>query len=94
VRDPARQEDQGAGSGLPGLAPEEPFELAVQDEERLVACLVDVRRGANPGGTRWSTMLSRPSVSAAPTLLMVRVFGNQNGRPWSAGTTRPVFLAW
>src|SRR6185437_4025881 len=49
--------------------------------------------GAKPGGIRWSTMLSRPSVSAAPTLLIVSVFRNQNAWPSSAATTNPFFAA-
>ena len=49
VRDPARQEHQRAGPGLPRPVPAEPLDFAVQDEERLIACLVDVRRRREAG---------------------------------------------
>jgi len=44
VRDRSRQEHQRARSGLPRLVAAEPLKLAVQDEKRLVLCLVNVGR--------------------------------------------------
>ena len=52
VRDGAGHEYQRAGPGLPWVVPAEAVELAVQDEQRFVAVVVEVRRGAKPGGTR------------------------------------------
>ena len=43
VRDGARQEYQRAGPGVPPGVPAESLELAVQDEQRFVGLLVDVR---------------------------------------------------
>src|SRR5262245_26194920 len=49
VREAARQEHQAAGPGLPGLVAAEPGEVAVEDEERLVAVVMDVRWRREPG---------------------------------------------
>jgi hypothetical protein len=94
VRDPAWQEHQRAGSGLPGLVAAESVDVAVQDEERLVAALVDVRRRRE---ARWYPVIDDaepPPVSAAPTLLIVRVLRNQNACPSSAATTKLPLAVW
>jgi len=49
VRDRSRHKYQRAGSGPPVAVPAESLELAIQDQERLVACLVDMGRRREAG---------------------------------------------
>ena len=90
VRDPPRQIHQRAGPGAPRLVSAEPFKLTVDDEERLVAFQMYVRRRREPG---WHTMIdnAQPALAVgAADLFIVSVFRNQNGCPSSAATTKPL----
>jgi hypothetical protein len=94
VRDGAGHEDQHAGPGLPWVVPAEAAELAVQDEQRFVAVVVEVRRRGEAGRYPVIEDAQLAMAVAAADLGDGQGVEEQNGCPSSAATTNPPVRVW